>query len=1042
MEVAALGLRVDGISGVEKAATALENLAEQSAAAGQATDQLEKKVTRKKRAVKESADASGEAAKADDKLAEAAKKASVANDGMVKALAAIANVQKSLVASVDRLNTSMASTALAAVENSKALTTASTAMQAVAVNSREASNAALASASGINAATDAINKLAASQRNLKPVQILPDTPATPKGTPAVPRTVVPPEVPKQLSDLEKRAAAAGMSVGQLQVALRGVPAQFTDIAVSLQAGQNPLTVFLQQGGQLKDMFGGAGNAAKALGGYIVGLINPFTLAAAAAAALGVAYFQGSKEQDAFVLALAKTGNQSGVTASALNAYAQQLDKGTVTQAKAAESLALFVAAGVNGDSMLKQYTQTAIAWEKATGEGVDVVAQRFAALQGDPLKAALKLNESMNFLTQSTYDQIAALEDQGQKTQAAEVAMNALDAAMAERTKTINENLGTIQRTWQAITGAAKQAWDAMLNVGRAASLNDQLAKVQDELTQLNNAAFGETGGGAATGRVTAASKKRIQERIDALTKEQTILTEKINNEAISAAAAKTQKEQVQARVAWEAVINKSLTDREKLEKNLADVRQKGLADGRTETEILAEQKKLQDAFDKKQPKAPKGRTINTFAGESELANIMARVAATNQLIDALRNEGQVAAQNTEGGRLAFKLQQEIDSGKLKGLQLIQKQRQLDAAKQLQTAQETLKAEERNKAAAIDRVNLQFQLQEQLTASQQKYNTQLAAYGQGDAEAERARTRLALVESQQQEIRRLTYENGQELRKAESDAEREHLQRMFAERLSLTKAAQAQELVQYDTFVAQKKDLDQNWMLGAQSALATYIETSTNAYANAKDATLSMARTVEGAFTTLFTLGESSAKNFFATILKGIAQIAAQQAASGLAGILGKVVGGLLPGGGAGSSSLYSLAGAAAGGLGLSYGGRKAVGGTVSPGSFYRVNERGPELMTVGNRDYLMMGGQSGYVKPVSSAGGTAAAPGGGMGNVTIVNQTSGRIDKVEQKQLTREEVVLIIQEQTPGIMVNQTQNASSPFSRTMQSSYNTSRRR
>lgn len=845
---------------------------------------------------------------------------------------------------------------------------------------------------------------------------------------------------KRLADA---AAKAGMSAAQMNAALRGVPAQFTDIVAALQAGQNPLTVFLQQGGQLKDMFGGAGNAARALGGYITGLISPFTLAAAAVAALGVAYFQGSKEQDAFVLALAKTGNQSGVTTSALNAYAQQLDKGTVTQAKAAESLALFVAAGVNGDSMLKQYTQTAIAWEKATGEGVDVVAQRFAALQGDPLKAALKINESMNFLTQSTYDQIAALEDQGQKTQAAEVAMNALDAAMAERTKTINENLGTIQRTWQAITGAAKQAWDAMLNVGRAASLNDQLAKVQDELTQLNNAAFGETGGGAATGRVTAASKKRIQERIDALTKEQTILTEKINNEAISAAAAKTQKEQVQARQAWEGVINKNLSDREKLEKNLADVRQKGLADGRTETEILAEQKKIQDAFDKKQPKTPKGRPVNAFAGESELANIMARVQATNQLIDALRNEGQVATQNTEGGRLAFKLQQEIDSGKLKGLQLIQKQRQLDAAKQLQTAQETLKAEERNKAAAIDRANLQFQLQEQLTASQQKYNTQLAAYGMGDAEAERARTRLALVESQQQEIRRLTYENGQELRKAESDAEREHLQRMFAERLSLTKAAQAQELMQYDTFVAQKKDLDQNWMLGVQSALATYTETSTNAYSQAKDATLSMARTVEGAFTTLFTLGESSAKNFFATILQGIAQVAAQQAASGLAGILGTVVGGLLSGGGSGSSSLYSLAGAdAGGGLGLKFGGFRANGGPVDAGSFYRVNERGPELMTVGNRDYLMMGGQSGYVKPVSSGGGTAAASGGGMGNVTIVNQTSGRIDKVEQKQLTRDEVVLIIQEQTPGIMVNQTQNASSPFSRTMQSSFNTSRRR
>ena len=71
---------------------------------------------------------------------------------------------------------------------------------------------------------------------------------------------------KRLADA---AAKAGMSTAQMNAALRGVPAQFTDIVVSLQSGQNPLTVFLQQGGQLKDMFGGAGNAARALGGYIV-----------------------------------------------------------------------------------------------------------------------------------------------------------------------------------------------------------------------------------------------------------------------------------------------------------------------------------------------------------------------------------------------------------------------------------------------------------------------------------------------------------------------------------------------------------------------------------------------------------------------------------------------------------------------------------------------------------------------------------------------------------------------------------------------------
>ena len=57
----------------------------------------------------------------------------------------------------------------------------------------------------------------------------------------------------------------GVSAKQTAAALRGVPAQFTDIITALQGGQAPLTVLLQQGGQLKDMFGGVGAAAKALG---------------------------------------------------------------------------------------------------------------------------------------------------------------------------------------------------------------------------------------------------------------------------------------------------------------------------------------------------------------------------------------------------------------------------------------------------------------------------------------------------------------------------------------------------------------------------------------------------------------------------------------------------------------------------------------------------------------------------------------------------------------------------------------------------------
>src|SRR5690606_36214751 len=62
----------------------------------------------------------------------------------------------------------------------------------------------------------------------------------------------------QLRKAEMAQAASVKSMGSMEMsakataaAMRGVPAQITDIAVSLQGGQRPLTVLLQQGGQLK-----------------------------------------------------------------------------------------------------------------------------------------------------------------------------------------------------------------------------------------------------------------------------------------------------------------------------------------------------------------------------------------------------------------------------------------------------------------------------------------------------------------------------------------------------------------------------------------------------------------------------------------------------------------------------------------------------------------------------------------------------------------------------------------------------------------------
>lgn len=141
-----------------------------------------------------------------------------------------------------------------------------------------------------------------------------------------------------VGEFGRTAAQTEMSAKAMQAALRGVPAQFTDIIVSLQGGMSPLTVLLQQGGQLKDMFGGAGPAAKALGGYVLGLVNPFTVAAAAMGALGLAYYQGSEEQDSFRQSLVTTGNAAGATTAGLAAMARQVSATVGTTGAAAAVL--------------------------------------------------------------------------------------------------------------------------------------------------------------------------------------------------------------------------------------------------------------------------------------------------------------------------------------------------------------------------------------------------------------------------------------------------------------------------------------------------------------------------------------------------------------------------------------------------------------------------------------------------------------------------------------------------------------------------------
>lgn len=143
-------------------------------------------------------------------------------------------------------------------------------------------------------------------------------------------------------------------------------------------------------------------------------------------------------------------------------------------------------------------------------------------------------------------------------------------------------------------------------------------------------------------------------------------------------------------------------------------------------------------------------------------------------------------------------------------------------------------------------------------------------------------------------------------------------------------------------------------------------------------------------------------------------------------GLLGGLFG---SGGGAGGITGAMNMPAASWGRSANYlasisGGGRAAGGSVSPFSVHPVGEAGPELFRAANgAQYLMTGRRGGTVVPNSQLGGD--------GSITLVNQTTGRVDNVVEQRLSRMERVLVLQERQM-VKTADVADPNSRFSRTL----------
>lgn len=270
--------------------------------------------------------------------------------------------------------------------------------------------------------------------------------------------------------------AAGITAGQYQQAMRQLPMQITDITTSLASGMPIWLVAVQQGGQIKDSFGGWRNAGQAL----ISTLNPLTVAIAAATvaigATALATYQGSQESIRFREQLILTGNAAGTSSDQLMNMAASMDVVRGTQRQASAALAEVAGSGRIAADQIQMVASAAVAMNQGTGRAVSETVAEFVKLAESPVKAVADLNREYNFLSAAVYEQIAALAEQGDEAGAARLAMEELAQTMESRATQIEGNLGLIEQAWRGIKRAAAEAWDEMVGIGREQTLEEQLA--------------------------------------------------------------------------------------------------------------------------------------------------------------------------------------------------------------------------------------------------------------------------------------------------------------------------------------------------------------------------------------------------------------------------------------------------------------------------------------------------------------------------------------------------------------------------------------
>ncbi|HFO4979058.1 TPA: phage tail tape measure protein [Escherichia coli] len=750
-------------------------------------------------------------------------------------------------------------------------------------------------------------------------------------------------VEQGLSRQALAAQKAGISVGQYKAAMRTLPAQFTDIATQLAGGQNPWLILLQQGGQVKDSFGGMIPMFRGLAGAITLPMVGVTSLAVATGALAYAWYQGDATLSEFNKTLVLSGNQAGLTADRMLTLSRAGQAAGLTFNQARESLAALVNAGVRGGEQFDAINQSVARFASASGVEVDKVAEAFGKLTTDPTSGLMAMARQFRNVTAEQIAYVAQLQRSGDEAGALQAANDIATKGFDEQTRRLKENMGTLE-TWADKTGKAfKSMWDAILDIGRPESSADMLASAQkafDEADkkwqwyQSRSQRRGKTSSFRANLQGAWDDRENARLGLAAAT-----LQSDMEKAGELAARDRAERESSQLKYTGEAqkAYERLLTPLEKYTARQEELN-KALKDGKIlqadYNTLMASAKKDYESTQKK----PSG--VKVSAGERQEDRAHAAMLALETELRTLEKHSGVNEKISQQRRDLWEAENQYVV-----LKEAATKRQLSEQEKSLLAHEKETLEYKRQLADLgDKVEHQKRLNELAQQAARFEQQQSAKQAAISAKARGLTDRQAQRESEEQRLRDVYGDNPDALAKATSALK--------------------------NTWSAEEQ-LRGSWMAGLKSGWGEWAESATDSFSQVKSAATQTFDGIAQNMAAMLTGSEQNWRGFTRSVLSMLTEIFLKQAMVGIVGRIGSAIGGAF-GGGASASTGTAIQAAAAnfhfatGGF-TGTGGKYEPAGIVHRGEFVFTKEATSRI-GVGNLYRLMRGyAEGGYVGAAGS---------------------------------------------------------------------------